>query len=196
MGLFNARAWFNARRRAEGTRFNDIFENTEARYATTATNATARPTDLTSLEEISVSMRVDVISSKSTSTTWTPSFGPRATASGLSTLIKDQLAGHPGWLRCSSLQILPVLHPTVRSTHGGGPARSVVALIVPGSPRCVFRAAGWRPGAALRDLVLVQRGQATSVRSCSEVTGPGRRSQPDAVPVMPSAATPPRTAAS
>ncbi len=52
----------------KGEAFHYIFENTEARYATTATNATARPTDLTSLEEISVSIRVDVISSGSLTT--------------------------------------------------------------------------------------------------------------------------------
>src|SRR5256885_14131261 len=42
--------------------------NTQARYETAITNATARPTDLTLLKEISVSIKVDVVSSGSWTT--------------------------------------------------------------------------------------------------------------------------------
>jgi hypothetical protein len=39
-----------------GEVFEYVFENTKARYVTTSTNAIARPTELTSLEEIAVSI--------------------------------------------------------------------------------------------------------------------------------------------
>jgi len=82
--------------------------------------------------------------------------------SGVSTLIKDHLAGGASRLAALLLShILPVLHPTVHNTHGGGPALAVVAPYEPGSPARQPRWGG-RPGAALRDLVLVQRGHATS----------------------------------
>src|SRR5438477_9928077 len=66
------------------------------------------------------------------------SSAPGAHTSGLSTLIKDHLAGAASRLAALLLpQILPVF-----------------LVVTP----C-------QPGAALRDLVLVQRGQATSVKS-------------------------------
>jgi hypothetical protein len=81
---------------------------------------------------------------------------------GVSPLIKDHLAGGASRLAALLLpQILPVFTPpcTFRTV---GARRVVVAPFMPGPPRRVLCAAGWRPGAALRDLVLVQRRHATS----------------------------------
>src|SRR2546423_874428 len=48
--------------------FNYVFENTEARYTTKAINTTSRPTDLMSIEEIKVSVTVDILDSGASTT--------------------------------------------------------------------------------------------------------------------------------
>src|SRR5207244_6853357 len=86
----------------------------------------------------------------------------RNVSGGLSRLIKDHLPGGASRLAALLLpHILPVWPPHRAENARWGPRRQVVAPIRPGPPRRVLCAVGWRPGAALRNLVLAQTRPAT-----------------------------------